>query len=80
MSMRNAVKSDLDPKNPPALTAAALAAMPDSDIDYSDIPKQTAKVKWSRPGALVSSGNKQQITLRLNAVLREYVRAQRRSG
>jgi len=56
-------------------------------------------VKWSRPGALVPSGNKQQITLRLdaevlsffkktgeryqsriNAVLREYVRAQRGAG
>jgi hypothetical protein len=41
--------------------------MPDSDIDYSDIPKQTAAVKWSRPGALVPAVNKQQITLRLDA-------------
>jgi uncharacterized protein (DUF4415 family) len=105
MSKRNTVKFELDPKNPPPLTAAqrkrleAVAAMPDSDIDYSDIPKQTARVKWSRPGALVSAGNKQQITLRLdaevlaffkktgeryqsriNAVLREYVRAQRSAG
>lgn len=57
---------------------------------------ETGKVKWSRPGALVSAENKQQITLRLdaevlaffkntgeryqsriNAVLREYVRAHR---
>jgi uncharacterized protein (DUF4415 family) len=105
MSKRSTVKFELDPKNPPALTAAqrkrlaALAAMPDSDIDYSDIPKQTAAVKWSRPGALVPAMNKQQITLRLdadvlnffkntgeryqsriNAVLREYVRAQRGVG
>jgi len=99
------VKFELDPKNPPALTAeqrkrlAALAARPDSTIDYSDIPKETAAVKWSRPGALVSAENKQQITLRLdaevlnffkntgeryqsriNAVLREYVRAHRDAG
>jgi uncharacterized protein (DUF4415 family) len=105
MSKRNTVKFELDPKNPPALNAAqrkrlkALAALPDSAIDYSDIPKQTTAVKWSRPGALVPSENKQQITLRLdaevlsffkntgeryqsriNAVLREYVRAQRDAG
>ena len=105
MSKRNTVKFELDPKNPPALAAAqrkrlaGLAALPDSAIDYSDIPKQTAAVKWSRPGALVAAENKQQITLRLdadvlsffkktgeryqsriNAVLREYVRAQRAAG
>jgi uncharacterized protein (DUF4415 family) len=73
MSKRNTVKFELDPKNPPALTTAqrkrleALAARSDSEIDYSDIPKQTAAVKWSRPGALVSTENKQQITLRLDA-------------
>lgn len=102
MKKRSTVKFKLDPENPPALTAAqrkrlaALAARPDSEIDYSDIPKQTGKVGWSRPGALVSAENKQQITLRLdvevlnffkstgeryqsriNAVLREYVRAHR---
>jgi uncharacterized protein (DUF4415 family) len=102
MSKRNTVKFELDPKNPPALTAAqrkrlaALSTRPDSEIDYSDIAKQTIAVKWSRPGALVCAENKQQITLRLdaevvsffkqtgeryqsriNAVLREYVRAQR---
>lgn len=96
------MKFELDPKNPPVPTAAqrkrlaALAARPDSQIDYSDIPRQTAAVKWTRPGALVSTENKQQITLRLdaevlnffrstgeryqsriNAVLREYVRAHR---
>lgn len=102
MSKRNTVKFELDPKNPPPLTAAqrkrlnALAATSDSDIDYSDIRKQSGRVSWSRPGALVSAENKQQITLRLdaevlaffkntgeryqsriNAVLREYVRAHR---
>ena len=34
---------------------------------YSDIPRQTGSVKWSRPGTLVSAENKQQITLRLDS-------------
>jgi uncharacterized protein (DUF4415 family) len=46
--------------------------VPDSAIDYSDIPKQTAAVKWSRPGALVAAGNKQQITLRLDADVQSF--------
>jgi len=60
MSKRKTVKFKLDSASPLALTAAqhgrltALAARPDSEIDYSNIPKQTAAVKWSRPGALVS--------------------------
>ena len=67
------VKFKLNIKNPSKLTVrqrkrlTALAAMPDSKIDYSDIPKQTARVKWERPGALVSSQSKQQVTLRLDA-------------
>jgi uncharacterized protein (DUF4415 family) len=105
MRARNTVKFKLDIKSPPKLTArqrkrlAVLAAMPDSRIDYSDIAKQTAMVKWDRPGALVSSENKRQITLRLdsevlsffkdtgaryqsriNAVLREYVKAHRKEA
>ena len=62
----------MDPKHPAPLSAAqrkrlaALSAKPDSEIDYSDIPKQTKVVKWSRPGALVPLQNKQQITLRLD--------------
>jgi uncharacterized protein (DUF4415 family) len=100
MSARNTVKFKLDPKNPTQLTAkqrerlAAVAAMPDAEIDYSDIPQQSANVEWTRPGALVSSENKQQVTLRLdpdvlnffkatgkryqsriNAALREYMKA-----
>ena len=102
MSKRNTVKFKLDLKNPPQLTAeqrkrlAAVAIMPDSDINYSDIPKQTSPVRWTRPGALVPAENKQQVTLRLdgdvlnffkktgrryqtriNAVLREYMKAHR---
>ena len=71
MSVRNTLKYKLDPNKP--ITAAqrkrlaVVAAMPDAKIDYSDIPKQRGRVQWSRPGALVPSENKQQITLRLDA-------------
>ncbi len=103
MSARNTVKFKLDPKKPP--TAAqrkrltAVAAMPDAEIDYSDIPRQTQPVLWTRPSALIPGENKQQITLRLdadvvsffkktgkryqsriNAALREYVKAHRKSA
>ena len=104
MNARSTVKFKLNVDSPPKLTArqskrlAALAAKLDSEIDYSDIQKQTAEVKWNRPGALVSPRNKQQVTLRLdsevlnffkdtgaryqsriNAVLREYVKAQHKA-
>lgn len=52
--------------NPPRLTAAQKAALEAAPIDYSDIPSQKG-AKWTRPGALVSAENKQQITLRLDA-------------
>lgn len=105
MSARNTVKYKLDPKKPSAVTGkqrkrlAAIAKLPDSEIDYSDIPRQTGTVKWSRPGALVPAENKQQVTLRLdadvldffketgkryqsriNAALREYMKAHRKAG
>lgn len=103
MSARNTVKFKVDPKKP--LTAAqrkrlvAVAAMPDAEINYSDIPRQTQPMQWTRPGALIPTGNKQQITLRLdadvvsffkrtgkryqsriNAALREYVKAHGKSA
>ena len=105
MSARKSVKFKLDPKKPVLLSAAqrqrlaAVAAMPDADINYSDIPRQQGAIQWTRPGALVSSENKQQVTLRLdadvlsffketgkryqsriNAALREYVKAHRKSA
>ena len=73
--------------------------MPDAEINYSDIPQQSGSVQWTRPGALVPTENKQQVTLRLdadvlsffketgkryqsriNAALREYVKAHRKSA
>jgi len=73
MSASNTVKFKLDPKNPPPLTPEqqvrlkAIAAMPDAEIDYSDMPRQTVPVQWTKPGALILAENKQQITLRLDA-------------
>ena len=69
MSVRNTVKFNLDPNHPTPLTAQQrkrlkrVAAMPDEEIDYSDIPRQTGALQWTRPGALVPSENKQQVTL-----------------
>ena len=105
MSARNTVKYKLDPKNLPPLTEQqrkrlrSVAAMPDAEIDYSDMPRQTKKVQWTRPDALVNVENKQQITLRLdadvmsffkntgkryqsriNAALREYMKAHSKQG
>ncbi len=104
MSARNPVKFKLDQKNPAPLTAAqrkrlaAVAAMPDADIDYSDISRPAHSVQWTRPDALVPSENKKQVTLRLdadvlsffkrtgqryqsriNATLREYMKAHRKT-
>lgn len=73
MSARNIVKFTLDTSNLPPMKSAqqarlkAVAAMPDSDVDYSDMPRQTTTPKWTRPDALIPSGNMQQVTLRLDA-------------
>lgn len=73
MNARNMVKYQLDPKNPPPLAdeqrrrMEAVAALPDADIDYSDIARQTEPVQWVRTGMMLPSENKQQITLRVDA-------------
>ena len=73
MNAPNMVKYQIDPSNPPPVTTeqtqrlAAIAAMPDADIDYSDIPRQAGAVAWTRPGMMLPSENKQQITLRVDA-------------
>ncbi|HUY81398.1 MAG TPA: BrnA antitoxin family protein [Acidobacteriaceae bacterium] len=60
------VKFKLDPDNPPLLTAKQKEALRNRPIDYSDIPSQMG-MTWTRPGELVPTENKQQITLRLDA-------------
>jgi uncharacterized protein (DUF4415 family) len=80
MNVRNTVKFKLDPKNSASPTAAqrkrlsAVAAMPDASIDYSDIARQSGPVQGTRPGALVPSENKQQVTLRLDADVLSFFR------
>jgi uncharacterized protein (DUF4415 family) len=91
----------LDPRNPPQMSAdeiRALKRMPDKAIDYSEIPQLEGR-SWTKPGSLVPTENKKQVTLRLdadvieffrgtgkryqsrmNAVLREYVQANRRAS
>ena len=73
MSAQPTVKFSLDPKHPAPLTPQQrkrlkqVAAMPDTAIDYSDIPRQVGAVRWTRPEALVPAENKRQVTLRLDA-------------
>jgi uncharacterized protein (DUF4415 family) len=95
------VKFRLDPNRPPELSpnqTARLKTIRERGIDYSDIPTQKGVV-WTRPGALVPTENKKQVTLRLdadvlaffkktgkryqsriNAALREYMKAHRKSA
>ena len=57
--MSNTVKFSIDPLNPTPPTTEqrerlnAIAAMPDTEIDYSDIPPSVSTAVWTRPGALV---------------------------
>lgn len=72
------VKFTLDPNTPLSEEAEArlarLAAMPDSDIDFSDIPRIPPGAEWTRPGIPFSTENKQQVTLRLDADVLNYFR------
>jgi uncharacterized protein (DUF4415 family) len=51
----------------------SLRDLRDEDIDFSDIPEQTAG-GWRRVSELIPAGNKQQITLRLDADVIEFFR------
>jgi uncharacterized protein (DUF4415 family) len=80
MKKRSTVRFKLNLKNLPPLTAAQrkrldkLAAMPESEIDLSDIPRSSEKLNWTRPGALVAAEPKQQITLPLDADVLRFFR------
>lgn len=70
------VRFRLDPGNPPQLTPAqrqVLRDLRDEDIDLSDIPEQTGG-GWRRVSDLIPAGNKQQITLRLDADVIQFFR------
>mgnify|MGYP002137120532 CR=1 FL=1 len=53
---------------------ARLAAMPDSEIDFSDIPRSPADAEWTRPGIPFSAENKRQVTLRLDTDVLDFFR------
>ncbi len=46
-------KVTLSFEDPQRKRLEAVASMPDEAIDYSDIPRQTGAVHWTRPGLLV---------------------------
>ena len=52
---------------------ARLAAMADSEIDFSDVPPSPVDAEWTRPG-VPPTENKQQVTLRLDADVLDYFR------
>ena len=77
MKKRATVTHRIDLSNPPAPDAAqqqrlqALAALPDADIDYSDIPDMSA-ANWRRAAALPAP--KRQITLRIDSDVLDFFR------
>ena len=98
MSKNNTVKRTLDPKNPPILTQeqklrlAALAALPDDQIDTSDAPFRpdavwVKAVDFPHAKKLISLRIDEDVIeffkqagnryqTRINAVLRSYVNSQ----
>ena len=99
------VRFEFDPKKPTKLTETQLGRlkrlreMKDEDIDFSDIPASPRNAVWTRPGALVPTENKKQVTVRLdadvfdffkstgkryqsriNAALREYMKAHKEAS
>ena len=77
MKKRATVTHRIDLSNPPVPDAAqqqrlqALAALPDADIDYSDIPDMSA-ANWRRAAALPAP--KRQITLRIDSDVLDFFR------
>lgn len=57
-----------------ALTPAELAALPDEDIDYSDIPELDAD--WFRTAKVVMPTGKEQLTVRIDSDVLAWFRAQ----
>ena len=78
MSKKSTVKLTIDPTNPPPLTdeqkarLAALAAVPDDQIDTSDAPYRP-DAAWMRAADKLPQ-QKQQITLRIDADVLDFFR------
>jgi uncharacterized protein (DUF4415 family) len=71
------VSFTLDPAHPPTMSdeeMQALRDLKDEEIDFSDIPPLPV-TGWRRVSELVSTENKQQITLRLDADVIAFFRA-----
>lgn len=71
------VKFSRDSKHPPKMTEKQmkrLREMKDEEIDLSDAPESPRDAVWTRLGALVPTGNKKQITVRLDADVLEFFR------
>lgn len=74
----NTVKRTLDLSNPPPLSAeqkarlAAIAAMPDEQIDYSDVPYLPGAIWTKAVDSLPET--KKQITLRIDSDVVEFFR------
>jgi uncharacterized protein (DUF4415 family) len=70
----------LDPDHPPKLTPeeekawAELRELRDEDIDLSDTPEVTGP-GWRRVSELIPEGNKEQVTLRLDADVLRFFKA-----
>jgi uncharacterized protein (DUF4415 family) len=63
------VRVTYDPSNPARLTAkqrAILDAISDDKIDLTEMPEM-GDVAWTRPGRMVPTENKKQVSLRIDA-------------
>jgi len=75
----NIIRRTLDPDNPPEITAeqrkrlAAIAAMPDNEIDYSDAPYLPDAV-WTKSMGFPLR-NKRQTSLRIDADVVDWFKA-----
>lgn len=78
MKESSTVKRTIDPREPPRVSAAqkarlaAVAAMPDEGIDYSDAPHLPNAV-WTKAAEQLPH-TKRQVTLRLDADVLDYFR------
>lgn len=74
------VKFRIDPENPPRPDTAelrALAALPDEDIDYSDIPELDAE--WfAKAKVVMPQGPNKQMTVRFDSDVVEWFKARGR--
>ncbi len=63
----------MKPRYERALTLEELAALPDEDIDYSDIPELDAE--WFRTAKVVFPPGKEQVTVRIDSDVLAWFRA-----